>query len=236
MKRVVDKDVSTLRARNVHVTLDDSSEGATLVWNPDAKPGEPGGVGWDVLGAADTVIAADRIGEGLLSVIDDPPSLLYRPEAELMCADLLVAARQGGHRFQTVLEWVAARDPTPAHGLLAAAGEQYPADDIDWFHRTSADEQRAVWQILARALDPLHDPRVLACLQPPSEGMRLPGVLRTLFTGGGEPVERPRQLLVVAAPRTRGIAAALVDRLLWAGHEHGVRVDARPLPEHDDVR
>ncbi len=230
------KGVSNSRAHRTRITLDDDSEGSTLVWNPDAQPSDVGVVGWDVLGGADTVIAADRIGEGLLSIIDDPPSLLHRPEAELLCADLLVAARQGRHQFQTVLEWAGAQDLAPAHRLLANAGDEHPADDIDWFHRTSVDEQRAVWQLLARALDPLRDPRLLACLQPPPQGMRLPGVLRTLFTYSREPVERPRQLLVVAGPRTRGVAAALVDRLLWAGHEHGVRVDASRVLEHGDAR
>ena len=189
-----------------------------------------------MLGGADTVLAADRISEGLLSIIDDPPSLFHRPEAELLCADLLVAAKRGGHRLKTVLEWVGARDLTPAHGLLADTGDGCPADDIAWFRRTSATEQRGVWKILARALDPLLDPRLLAYLQPPTESTHLPGVLRTLFTHGGNLIQRPRQLLVVAEPQTRGVAAALVDQLLWAGYEQGVRVDTRPASESHDVR
>ncbi|WP_216892153.1 hypothetical protein [Nocardia alni] len=236
MKSVAGKYVSNTIAQITCITLDDDCGGSTLVWNPDAQPGESGAVGWDVLGGADTVIAADRIGEGLLSIIDDPPSLLHRPEAELLCADLLAAARQGRHQFQTVLEWAGAQNLAPAHRLLASAGDEHPADDIDWFHQIPADEQRAVWQILARALEPLRAPQLLMCLQPPPQGTHLPGVLRTLFTHSGESIERPRQLLVVAGPHTRGVAAALVDRLLWAGYEHGVRVDARPVREHDDAR
>ena len=225
----------TPNLRSVRVALDDGG-GSTLVWNPDVRPGEVGTVGWDVLSGADTAIAADRIGEGLLSIIDDPPSLFHRPEAELLCADLLVAARQGGHRFQTVLEWVGARDLAPAYRLLGDAGGDYLADDIDWFHRISADEQRAVWQVLARALDPLRDPNLLAWLQPPEEGTRLHGVLRTLFTHGDRPIEPPGQVLVVAELHTRGVATALVERLLWAGREHCVRIDARPVLEYDDAR
>ncbi|WP_157116479.1 hypothetical protein [Nocardia vaccinii] len=189
-----------------------------------------------MLSGADTVLAADRISEGLLSIIDDPPSLFHRPEAELLCADLLVAARRGGYPLQAVLEWVGARDLAPAHGLLADTGDGSPADDITWFRRTSATEQRGVWKILARALDPLLDPRLLANLQPSMESTHLLGVLRTLFTHGGKPIQRPRQLLVVAEPHTRGVAAALVDQLLWAGYEQGVRVDTRPASGPHDVR
>jgi hypothetical protein len=232
LKEAVVKHLSPQSARTTRVRLDGGA-GATVVWHPEADPAEAGVVGWDLLGGADSVIAADRIAEGLLSVVDDLESLPHRPEAELLCADLLVAAARGEHRLETVLRWIDARDLESAHRLLTDAGEEPPADDIDWFAYTSAAEQREVWQILTRALDPLRDPRVLARLQPASDSVRLPGALRTLFAG--EPIQRPRELLVVAEPRTRGIAVALVDRLLWAAHEHGVRIDANPSG-HDDAR
>lgn len=198
--------------------IPDEAWDRSLVWNPETT-GPTSTIGWDLLSGITAPEDADRIAEHLLRDAAES-AVRWIPEAELVTANLLLAAVRGRRPLEDVIDWVATGDFSDAYLYLLSRGDNGPAEDINGFFQSSAVERRCISALIRDALLPLNHGTVLAVLGPAGVNRcRLPEPFGMLHVSGTDVRASWGSDVYVLAPeagtgaRTSGLGAALVGEV-----------------------
>ncbi|MGW5569776.1 hypothetical protein ACWEVD_01130 [Nocardia thailandica] len=168
-----------------------------LVWSPDLPSMST--CSWDVLATIATAADADAICEHLFATVVDYDAVFYVPEASLLTANLLLAARRGGLGLAEVVGWVRSAQLAPASRLLDDTGERGALADLEAFAASSAAEQSAIWSVIRSVVLPLGTAAALRALT---------SVHPTVLTEGAGAWAELSELVIVIDPRSPRLGAA----------------------------